>query len=151
MQINQKADEVFLSENHYRSPHLWSCNVLQKFKLSSFNKHLFFNFRKTAMSGKKISFSWMKISFIWKEKTNLNRITCCFSVPCHFNRLRDLFGLWFQSWELCKFCVEWNLISLCLVFFSLETRSPGEKNLAKETFHHVDTRQLCAIYVATRG
>ena len=35
VEINQKADEVFLSENHYRCPHMWSCNVLQKFKLST--------------------------------------------------------------------------------------------------------------------
>ena len=114
-------------------------------------KHLFFNFRKTAMPGKKILFhEWKYLSFEKKKQTWTELLAVC-QCSAHFNRLSDLFGLWFQSWELCKFCVEWNLISHCLVFFSLETRSPGEKNLAKETFLHVDTRQLCTICVATRA
>ena len=80
-------------------------------------KHLFFNFRKTAMSGKKFLFhEWKYLSFKQKQNKPEQNYLLFFSVLSIWIDWVILFGLWFQSWDLCKFCVERNLISHCLVF-----------------------------------
>ena len=79
-------------------------------------KHLFFNFRKTAMPGKKILFhEWKYLSFEKKNKPEQNYLLFFSVLSILIDRV-ILFGLWFQNWDLCKFCVERNLISHCLVF-----------------------------------
>jgi len=68
-------------------------------------KHLFFNFRKTAMSGKKFLFhEWKYLSFKQKQNKPEQNYLLFFSVLSIWIDWVILFGLWFQSWDLQILC-----------------------------------------------